>query len=122
MRGRMKRCILKLIKINPSNFDLMVKEQSKYKGSTGKFQKIGNFEGRKMIMKKSNYNVVQKGIEVNETEETIICLANETTKLIKNGHILRCENMDYEVLNVEDGDNLGIYFSILVRRCIKHAI
>lgn len=116
MRGRMKRCILKLIKINPSNFDVMVEEKSKYKGSTGKLSNIGSFEGRKMIMKKSSYNVVEKGIEVKESKETIICLANELTKSIKDGYILRCENMNYEVLHVEDGDNLGIYFSILVRR------
>lgn len=120
MRDRMKRCVLKLIKINPSNFELMEEEKTKYKGSTGKLSKIGSFEGRKMIMKKSSYNVVEKGIEVNETKETIICLADETTKLIKDGHILRCSNMDYEVLHVEDGDNLGVYFSILVRRCCKH--
>ena len=38
---------------------------------------------------------------------------------IEDIDILRCANMDYEVLHVEDGDNLGIYFSVLVRRCIK---
>lgn len=122
MRDRMKRCVLKLIKINPSSFDVMKEEQSKYKGSTGKLTHIASFKGRKMIMKKSNYNVVQKGIEVNETKETIICLVDETTKLIRNGYILRCKNMDYEVLHVEDGDNLGIYFSILVRRCFKNVL
>lgn len=120
MKDRMKRCILKLISVNPSNFELMEEEKSKYKGSTGKLVSKGNFKGRKMIMKKSSYNVVEKGIEVNETKETIICLKDEITNLIKDGHILRCKNMDYEVLHVEDGDNLGIYFSILVRRCFKH--
>lgn len=116
-KARLKRAVARSIEIKPSKVDILEAEKNEFKGSVKKYVKVDSFRGTVNIKKATYYAMDDEGRRiVKKPNIYVVALLDPITSRITEDHVFNIDNVKYEVVAIDDVDNLGVYYSFLVRR------
>ena len=116
-KDRLKRAIVRSINAKPSQVSILEAEKNEFKGSSKNYVTIDSFKGTVVIKKATSYVMDDQGQRiVKKPNIYIVALVDPATNKVTEDKILDVAGVRYEVVAVDDVDELGVYYNFLVRR------
>lgn len=115
--ARLKRAIVRSINAKPIQVSILEAEKNEFKGSSKNYVTIDSFKGTMVTKKATSYTMDDQGNRiVKKPNIYIVALVDPTTNKVDEDKILDVAGIKYEVVAVDDVDELGVYYNFLVRR------
>lgn len=115
--ARLKRAIVRSINAKPIQVSILEAEKNEFKGFNKNYVTIDNFKGTIVVKKATSYTMDDQGKRiVKKPNIYIVALVDPATNKVDVDNILDVAGVKYEVVAVDDVDELGVYYNFLVRR------